>query len=255
MRRGSLIPWALALCCIWLFFSSCASSEKKAVPSDAQMLLQAEELLAAKKYEKAQTLLKELMSQYPASDWIPRAQLDLGRAYYEDKKYLEAKAEYQKFLELHPQHQRVDEAHYYLGLTHDAEFRSVDRDSSPVQRALMEFQTVLKEAPDSRYAPEAKEKSNICRQRLAAHEFFVGRFYFRKGKYDAALGRFKYLVSHYPESEVEEETLYYQGESLYRLEDSEGAGSAFLQLVERFPNSEYVSKARRRLAELKAPDD
>ena len=159
MRRGSLIPWALALGCIWLFLSSCASSEKKAVPSDAQMLLQAEELLAAKKYEKAQTLLKELMSQYPASDWIPRAQLDLGRAYYEDKKYLEAKAEYQKFLELHPQHQRVDEAHYYLGLTHDAEFRSVDRDSSPVQRALMEFQTVLKEAPDSRYAPEAKEKS------------------------------------------------------------------------------------------------
>jgi len=255
VRKGGLIACALALGSVWLLLSSCASSEKKAVASDAEMLLQAEELLAAGKHEKAQILLKELMSQYPASDWMPRAQLDLARAYYEDKKYLEAKAEYQKFLDLHPQHQRVDEARYYLGLTHEAEFQTADRDPSPVQRALTEFEMVLKEAPDSQYAPEAKEKTTICRQRLAAHEFFVGKYYFQKGKYDAALGRFKYVFSHYPESEVEEKTLYYRAECLYRLEDQEGAGAAFLQLLEKFPNSEYRTKATRRLAELKAPQN
>lgn len=245
-RRISLI--LLTLGSLWLL-CSCAGPEKKAVLSDAQILQQAEEALAAKKYQEAQDLLKRLMSEYPASEWIPRAQLGLGRAYYEDKKYLEAKAEYQKFLDLHPQNPYADEAHYYLGLTHFAEIASVDRDQSPAQRAASEFRTVLKDAPDSRYAAPAKEKLKVCEDRLAGHEFFIGRFYFRKGKYQAASGRFKYLLSHYPETAMEEKALYYLGKSLYRLEESEEANRAFLQLLQKYPNSEHAAEVQRHLAE------
>lgn len=244
MKRISPILWALGFL---LLLSSCAGSEKKVALSDAQILQQAEEALAAKKYQKAQDLLRRMMSEYPASEWIPRARLALGRAYYEDKKYLEAKAEYQKFLDLHPRHQLVDEAHYYLGLTHFVEISSIDRDQSPAQRALTEFQTVLKEAPDSRYASEAKEKIKICQDKLAGHEFFVGRFYFRKGKYEAASGRFKYLLSHYPGTNLEEKTLYYLGESFYRLKEQEDAASTFLQLLERYPSSGYAAQVRNRI--------
>lgn len=249
MKRTNRMVWAAGLL---LLLCSCSASEKKIVQSDAQILQQAEEALAAKKYEKAQELLRRLMSEYPASEWIPRAQLALGRAYYEDGKYLEAKAEYQKFLDLHPRHQWADEAHYYLGLTYFAEIASVDRDQSPAQRALVEFQALLKEAPDSRYASEAKEKLKVCQEKLAGHEFFVGWFYFRKGKYNAASGRFKYLLSHYPGTGIEEKALYYLGRSYYRLKDKEKAASAFLQLLERYPDSEYASEVRTRLAELEA---
>jgi len=244
------IWWVIPLL---FFLCSCFGPAKKPVLSDAQLLQQAEEALAAKKYEKAQELLRRLMVEYPASEWIPRAQLALGRAYYEQKKYPEAKAEYQKFLDLHPRHRMIDEAHYYLGLAHFAEMSTVDRDQSPAQRALAEFQALLKEAPDSRYAPEAKEKIQVCREKLAGHEFFVGRFYFRKGRYNAALGRFKYLLSHYPGTSSEEKALYYLGESCYRLKDKEGATRAFLRLLEGYPNSDYLSEIRVRLAELKAP--
>ena len=245
MKRGSLLFLVLFFLLLLL---SCGGPEKKPGLSDAQLLQQAEEALSAKKYEKAVTLLKQLMSEYPDSEWVPRAQLDLGKAYHEDEKYIEAKAEFQKFLDLHPKHELTEEARYHLGLTYFAEIESIDRDQTPAQRALVEFQTVLKEAPDSRYAEEAKEKIKICREKLAGYEFFVGRFYFRKGSYPAAVGRFRYLMSHYPATPVEEETLYYLGESLYRLEEPEDAARVFLLLLERYPNSEYRGDARGRLA-------
>jgi outer membrane protein assembly factor BamD len=241
-----VIPLLLLTC-------SCFGPEKKPVLSDAQLLQQAEEAIATKDYEEAQGLLKRLLSEYPASDWIPRAQLALGRAYYLDEKYIEAKAEFQKFLDLHPKHQWVDEAHYYLGLTHFTEISTVDRDQSPAQRALMEFRAVLKEAPDSRYASETAEKIKVCQEKLAGHEFFVGRFYFRKGRYQAAVGRFKYLLSHYPGTGAEEEALYYLGESHYRSREQDQAIFAFSQFLERYPNSEHALKARGRLAQLRAP--
>lgn len=249
MRGIERILWALAL----LFsLCSCFGPEKRPVLSDAQLLQQAEEAIAAEDYEEAQGLLKRLLSEYPASEWVPRAQLALGRAYYLDEKYIEAKVEFQKFLDLHPKHQWVDEAHYHLGLTYFTEISTVDRDQSPAQRALTEFQAVLKEAPDSRYASEAREKIKVCQEKLAGHEFFIGRFYFRKGRYQAAVGRFRYLLSHYPGTAAEEEALYYLGESYYRSQEQEKATSTFSQFLERYPNSEHALKARRRLTQLRA---
>jgi len=241
------------LCLLFLAFVSlltlaCASSDKKPSLSDAQLLRQAEEALDDRKYERAETLLKQLLSEYPASEWAPRAQVNLGRAYYQDEKYVEAKGEFQKFLDLHPKHQSAAEAHFYLGLTYLAEVDTVDRDQAPTQRALAEFQTLFKEAPDSRYAKEAKEKIKICQEKIAGHEFFVGRYYFRKGNYQAAIGRFKYLLSHYPGTPVDEESLYYLAESLYRLEERGEAARVFLLLLERYPDSEHKGEVRTRLA-------
>ncbi len=227
---------------------ACASSEKKPSLSDAELLRQAEEALDDRKYEKAETLLKQFQSEYPASEWAPRAQLNLGRAYYQDEKYVEAKGEFQKFLDLHPKHLSADEAHFYLGLTYFAEIDTVDRDQAPTQRALTEFQGLLKEAPDSRYAREAKEKIKICQEKLAGYEFFVGRYYFRKGNYQSAIGRFKYLLSRCPGTPVDEESLYYLAESLYRLQEPGEAARVFLLLLEKYPDSEHKGEVRTRLA-------
>jgi len=241
----------LFLAVVPLLALACASSEKKPALSDAELLREAEEALDDREYEEAQSLLKRFLSEYPASEWAPRAQLDLGRAYYQDEKYIEAKAEFQKFLDLHPKHQSAEEAHFYLGLTHFADVDTVDRDQAAAQRAMAEFQILLKEAPDSRYAREAKEKIKICQEMLAGHEFFVGRFYFRKGSYRAAIARFRHSMSHYPGTPVEEKTLYYLGESLYRLNAPEDAVRIFLLLLERYPDSEYKGEVRTRLAAIK----
>jgi outer membrane protein assembly factor BamD len=247
MRR--LIPLFFLLVSLF-FLLSCAGSEKKPVLSDVQLLQQAEEALSDRDFEKAVTLLKRLLSEYPASEWAPRAQLDLGKAYYQDEKYVEAKAEYQKFLDLHPKHESADEAHFFLGLCYFAETDTVDRDQSVTQRALTEFQSVIREAPDSRYAKESKEKIRSCQEDLAGHEFFVGRFYFRKGRYQAAIGRFRYLLSHYPGTPVDERTLYYLGESLYQLKEAVEAARVFVLLLARYPDSEYKPDVRARLAAL-----
>jgi len=243
--------WGIAV--LAFLICSCAGAAKKPVATDAELLQQAEEALAAKKYEKAEALLKKLMVEYPASDLVPRARLALGRVYYLAKKYPEAKAEIQKFLDLHPKHERSDEAHYYLGLVEFSEISSVDRDQSPARRALTEFETVLREAPDSRFAADAREKIEVCQEKLAGHELFVGRFYFRRGKYQAAVARFRYLLSHYPEGRSGEEALYYLGESYYRLKRMEEAKSAFRRLLEQYPDSRRLPDARRRLAELEVP--
>ena len=44
---------------------------------------------------------------------------------------------------------------------------------------------------------------------LAEYELYVGRFYFNKGDYKAALDRFLYLIRHYPDMGQYREALEY----------------------------------------------
>ena len=215
--------------------------------SDQELMRSAEGQLQRGRYEDARKDLQRLMNQYPDSDLVTSARLGTARALYQDKKYDEARAEYQRFLELHPQHERADEAHYYLGMAYVRAAEAPDRDQTYTKKGLEEFTLLVRQMPDSQYVPDARQRIAVARRKLAEKDLYVGRFYFDRGNYAAAVGRFKSLLANYDAAGFDDQALYFLGESLWRLEQKDEACAAFQRLVQEYSQSEWAPAAARRL--------
>jgi outer membrane protein assembly factor BamD len=215
--------------------------------SDHDLLRSAETQLQRGRYEEARKDLQRLMNQYPESDLVASARLMSARALYLGKKYDEARAEYQRFVDLHPQHERGDEAHYYLGMAYLRQADSPDRDQTFTRKALEEFDLLLSQMPDSQYAPDVRERRGLARRKLAEKELDIGTFYFQRGNYAAASGRFSYLLGQYADAGFDDQALYYLAESLWQLEQKDEARAAFQRLVREHSQSEWAVGAAQRL--------
>jgi outer membrane protein assembly factor BamD len=257
-RRGWRAPYVrgvLLLATVLVCLQGCAIYDKlygspprrEASQSDQALLRSAEADIQRRRYEDARKNLQRLMNQYPDSDLVISARLTLAKALYLDKKYEEARTEYQRFLELHPQSERVDEAHYYLGMTFFRMADTPDRDQTATQKALEEFDILIKQVPDSPFVPDAQQRAVMARKKLAEKEVYVAAFYFSRENYAAAVARAAGVLQRYPGSEFEDQALYYLGESLWRLEQKDEARLAFQRLVQDHAQSEWAPVAARRL--------
>jgi outer membrane protein assembly factor BamD len=248
--RGVLLLAAVLFC-----LQGCAIYDKlygspprrEAAQSDQALLKSAETDIQRKRYEDARKNLQRLMNQYPDSDLVISARLALAKALYLDKKYEEARTEYQRFLELHPQSERADEAHYYLGMTYFRMADTPDRDQTVTQKALEEFDILIKQMPDSPFVSDGQQRAVMARKKLAEKEVYVAAFYFSRENYAAAVARATGALQGYPGSEFEDQALYYLGESLWRLEQKDEARVAFQRLVQDHAQSEWAPFAARRL--------
>ena len=248
-RAWLLLPGLLLLlqgCAIYDYMYG-SPSRREGRRSDQDLLRSAEASMERHNYEDARKDLQRLMNQYPDSDLVTQARLASAKALYLGKKYDEARAEYQRFLDLHPQHERADEAHYYLAMAYFRQSDSADRDQSFTRKALDGFDLLINQMPDSQYAPDARERRVQCRRKLAEKELYVGNFYFDRGHYGAAVGRFTRLLADYPGAGFDDAALYHLGESLWRLEQKDEARAAFQRVVEEHSQSEWAPQAAARL--------
>ena len=78
--------------------------------------------------------------------------------------------------------------------------------------------------------------------RLAEHEFVVGRFYQRYGVPGAAATRIEGLLKNYPNYTGKDEALFYLGRAYLDLARPEDATATFARLREEHPESRYLNK-------------
>ena len=88
------------------------------------------------------------------------------------------------------------------------------------------------------------------RQRLAEHEFAIARFYYDKGAYQAAIGRFLNLIQVYPNMAKLDAALYMLADSYRSEENYEKTRSVLQVLMDRFTTSQYGTRARTELTKL-----
>jgi outer membrane protein assembly factor BamD len=173
--------------------------------------------LEAANYIVAIEVFRALQASYPFSNATRQAQLDLIYAYYRSGESEEAIAAAEAFQREHPTHPRVDYALYMRGLIYfdaDANFLErlfkVDLTQRPPKDSLRAF-TVLEELirrfPDSQYVPDALQRMVYLRNRLAAYENHVARYYIARGAYVAAARRAEYAIENYPGAPELEESL------------------------------------------------
>jgi outer membrane protein assembly factor BamD len=102
---------------------------------------------------------------------------------------VEAVAAYEDFLREYPDHPRTADVPLQTRSVYYHQILTIDRDQTATRNALATFEMLTTKFPRDSRTQEAKQYIAECRERLAASELYVGRFYFRTGRYEAAINR------------------------------------------------------------------
>jgi lipopolysaccharide transport protein LptA len=129
-------------------------------------------------------------------------------------------------------------------MAHFNQMLSHDRDQTFTQKGLSNFEYLVATYPPSLFTAKAKEKIEICKKRLAAHEFYVGNFYYKHGNFKAASLCFQGLPEKFPKMDQEDKVLFLLGKSYLELDQGEKAREAFTRLIAEYPQSSHYGEAK-----------
>ena len=211
MRYRLPVCWSLALLPFLLLLGGCSFfGEQEDVTKDwsaSKLYAEASAELNSGGYENAIKYYEKLEARYPFGRYAMQAQLDVAYAYYKADKPEEAIAAADRFIKLYPQSPFVDYAYYFKGIVNYN--RSVDfldrfiptdrsqRDPGSALDAFNDFAEVVKRFPDSKYAPDARQRMLYLRGNLARNEVNIAKFYVKQGAYLAAVDRCNHVIQHY----------------------------------------------------------
>jgi outer membrane protein assembly factor BamD len=151
-----------------------------------------------KKYSRAIEAFQKMKDRFPYNQYAIVAELKLADSYYLNKDYALGAAAYKEFEKLHPSNEIIPYIIFQQGMCYFKEMPTIDRDQSFAVQAVGEFERLIKTYPASEYVEKARENLVIAQKNMVHHEFYIGEFYFRDKKYDAALSRFEGIVNRYP---------------------------------------------------------
>src|ERR1700740_1951076 len=112
-------------------------------------------------YQEARTLLETLINTYPDSEFIARAKLALGDAWYSEggkAAWQQAEVEYKDFQTFYPNLPEASEAQLKVAKIHYQQMEKPDRDYAQAMRAAEEYKSLITTYPDSPLVPEAKQR-------------------------------------------------------------------------------------------------
>jgi outer membrane protein assembly factor BamD len=156
---------------------------------------------------------QEVERIYPFTDWARRAIIMQAYALHLDGSYEEARATAQRFLDQYPGDPDAAWAAYLLALTFYDQIEDVGRDQGLTFQALVHLRRVIEDYPDTEYSRSATLKFDLAFDHLAAKEMEIGRYYLRRGNYNAAINRFRVVVEDF-------QTTTHTPEALHRLVES-----------------------------------
>ena len=172
-------------------------------------------------YKKAREYFTRLKDEYPLHNLAILAELGIADSFFTDKEFVEAESAYTEFLNMHPTNENIPYVIYQIGVCHYNQKETIDRDQTETIRAKKEFEKLIARFPDSKFSLAAGKLLRECNQDIAEHEFYVGKFYFRQKKYQAALGRFETIALIYPNVGLDYKVEYYIEETKRKIAEEE----------------------------------
>ena len=241
---------------------------------DKALFDRAMESMKKGRYSEARTLLETLINAYPDSEFIARAKLSLGDAWYSEggkAAWQQAEAEYKDFQTFFPNLPEASEAQLKIASMHYREMEKPDRDYAEAQRASDEYKALIQQYPDSPLVPQAKQKLREVQEVLGERQFRIAHFYYLRDNLAASQARLVSLTESYPLYSQTDEALFELG-SLYEKEAlglsrqkipdaqkeklvaqfEKKAIDAYSRILTRYPATPRVGDATKRLEALKA---
>ena len=206
----------------------------------------------------AEPMFQEIRREFPYSRFAALAELRIGDCQFKNEAYPEAIQTYRQFVRIRPSHKEIPYARFRIAEAYYNQIPSgwfmtpppAERDQSAARDALIQLRRFVVDYPDDERVPAAHKLMEECMGLLAAHEFYVARFYLKREAYRGVISRLKGLIASYPGSGVESQALLLLGEVYLKTNEVEAARQTFNEIVQRFPGSGEAKKARTLLSKI-----
>jgi outer membrane protein assembly factor BamD len=256
IRPKNLPSYLFFVLSVLLLFLSVSCAGKSAVKpperfDSEKTFIQANDLLEKKSYEEARALFLEVKNRDLTKKFAPLAQLKIADSYVKGEESELAIPEYQKFLDSYPENQYASYAQYQIAMVYFDQIEGPERGYSGAAKALEEFEKLKRLYPRNPYKEDIELKIQKCKNIIAEYEFLVGDFYYKKGSYAAAVGRFEIVLKKYPGYKGEAMVLFLTGKAYEKLKQNDKASEYFSRLVEKYPNDKLVKDAKQELTIIK----
>lgn len=234
-----------------LLVAGCAgkeTEEEQLINNVTKAYETAQSAVRTQNYRRAIQIFETLQARFPFSDLSKQIQLELIYAYYKGGQQDEAIDAADTFMRENPTHPRYDYALYLKALTYFERGpgfleRWLKRDVSKRpprdgQLAYSLFRRLVERYPASPYAEDSVQRMVYLKNRLAAYENNVARFYLEREAYVAALARAKNSLEEYNGSDGTRDALQIMIEAYEGLGMNELAADTRRVLDHNFPNGD-----------------
>jgi outer membrane protein assembly factor BamD len=201
-----------------------------------------------------------IKARFPYSKYAVLAELRLADAEYGAEHYLQAIDGYKQFIKFHPSHEMVHNGYaafrigaaYYEMLPGDLWLLppSWEKDQSSTSDAHRELNEFLKKYPTSPQVPKARKLLAKLNRRLAEHEMYVAKFYWKRDKPMGTVLRLRRLLDRHGGVGFDQEALYLLGKAYLKIDEPQRARQVWERLVKEYPDDEHAAEVRDELSHL-----
>ena len=222
----------------------CSSKEKDSatvVLNDIQIYKTGLSSLENENYKKAIMEFDNLSLNHPFSSLAKKSDIMTAYSLYQNNEIKKSISKLKIFIEMNPNDEFSDYAHYLLAMCYYIQVSNQGRDPSLSIKALNSFMLIITKYPNSKYAKDSKLKIQYIKNSLANNELDIGKFYLKKNAPASSIKRFKSILLNYQNTSSIPETLYRLTEAFLMIGLKKEAVKSDAILKYNFPNSEWTN--------------
>ena len=189
--------------------------------------------------EEAIIAFNEIERLYPLSNEAIQAQIMSGFIDYGKLNYQDAIYKFSRITNKYPSLKNIDYVYYMKALCYYEQISHEGLDGENNYLALENFEQLIKRFPESKYSKDARQKIILVNSNIAAKHMDIARFYHKKGKFTAALNRYKEVINNFSNTKFTPEALYRTTEIYMTLGLKEEASNTAAVLGYNYPKSKW----------------
>ena len=220
--------------------------------SAAEIYNEARNELNSGNYTRAIELYELLRARQSEGRYTEQSLLESAFAHYKQEEPAKALADLARFEKNFPASVDMDYALYLRGLILFDEDKSFlnklasqdwsDRDPEANRRTYLQFERLVRQYPQSKYAKDATERMAKLVDAMGGHEISIARYYAKRGAHLAANNRAQRVISQYQNTRHVEEALAIMVYTYEKMGNTQLKDDTTRVLQANFPNSPYLSK-------------
>nr|MBV0899647.1 outer membrane protein assembly factor BamD [Wolbachia endosymbiont of Fragariocoptes setiger] len=174
-----------------IFFSHighCISNEDDLYNEAIQFFFQS-------KYKQALRVFQNIEDLYPLSYLATQAKLLSGIASYNMGDYNIAARSMDEYIHLYSNSDDLPYAYYLRILSYYMQINDVQREQETAHKTLELVTEYINRLPNTEYINDVRRKQELIINHILEKEYSIGRFYFNRGEYLAAIKQFRSIIN------------------------------------------------------------